>query len=254
MNKLFFDLETTSADITTAKIIQLALLETNERDEKIMEKSNLINPKTPILESATAVHGITDEMVKDKPVFDKYAKSLKKLFENKILVGYNILQFDIPILLSEFDRAGVKVTLSGKFIDVMKVETKLAPRTLSAIYKKYTNSEIENAHDALGDVKATRVVLSHQEKIIKDSDTDLDLLDALQEMSGMKDVVDYYGKLKYDEDKFLIYNFGKNVNKRVVDFPEYANYIFREPFPQQVKDLIREEQLKHTRKTFKHVQ
>lgn len=256
MDRLYFDLESTSADATTTRIVQLALLIVDEDGNELMKKSNLINPGQPISESATAVHGITDEIVKDKPKFADYAKALRNLFENKILIGYNILKFDIPVLLSEFDRAGVKITLSGKFIDVMRIETALAPRTLSAVYEKYTGKNIENAHDALSDTIAVKEILDRQEEIIMidlentQEEGEINLDEVLQEMSGMKNVVDYYGKLRRDEEGFLIYTFGKHKDKRVMDHLDYIPYIMKEPFPQQIKDLIREEQRKHATREF----
>lgn len=241
MEKVIFDCETTCADAATARIIQLAIIVVDEQDAIILNKVNTIDPCTPISPEATAVHGITDDMVKGKPIFKDYAKALKKIFEDKIIIGYNSIRFDIPVLLNEFERAGMDVDLSGNFIDVMKIETKLNPRTLSQIYKNYSGKELDGAHDASADTLATKFILDEQMKLI-----DKPTLDVLLEMSDMKDVADYFGKLKYDSNGFLIFNFGKKCfGKRVIDEREYCSWVLNEPFPRQVKNLILEEQKKH---------
>lgn len=238
MQKLFFDIETTGADSSKDRIVELAIKIVDEDGTVLVNKAKRYNPGIPISKAASEVHGINDEDVADLPSFKSDAKKLKKMFEDKIIITYNGLRFDIPILISEFERAGVDVELSGKFIDVLKVERKLSPHTLSATYKKYTGGDLEGAHEATADVNATDVVMTAQKE--RNSLTDDDLL----EMTGAEGMADYYGKLKYDDKGFLVFNFGKNSGKRVVDEPQYASWMLDSNFPSQVKKLIREEQTK----------
>lgn len=238
MNKLIFDIETTGADASKDRIVQLAIRIKDEQGNIIVDKSKMYNPEIPISSSATEIHGIKDKDVKDCPTFKEDAKKLKKLFEDKVIIMYNGLRFDIPILMNEFERAGVDVILSGKFIDVLKVERKLAPHTLSASYKKYTGEDLDGAHDAMNDVNATDVIMDYQLKLNSLSD------DVLMEMTDTEGMADYYGKLKYDDKGFLVFNWGKCKGKRVIDESSYASWVLSENFPSQVKKLIRDEQTK----------
>jgi DNA polymerase-3 subunit epsilon len=238
MQKLFFDIETTGSDATKDRIVELAIRIVDEEGNVVVNKAKRYNPGIPIQKSATEVHGISSADVEHCPSFKEDAKKLKKMFEDKIIITYNGLRFDIPILMSEFERAGVDVELSGSFIDVLKVERKLAPHTLSATYKKYTGQDLEDAHEALSDVTATETVMSHQIANFNLSEDDL------IEMTDTSGMADYYGKLRYDDKGFLVFNFGKNKNLRVVDEKNYAAWMLDTNFPSQVKKLIREEQTK----------
>jgi len=252
MKKVIFDIETTGADKSKDRIVQLAIHCFDEKGKVLLSKSKLYNPEIPISKAAEDTHHITDKMVKDEPLFSDDAKKLKKIFEDSVLIGYNIIQFDIPILMAEFDRAGVELNLSGEVIDVMRLETALNPRTLGAVYKRYTGEEIENAHDAMGDVKATEIILQHQMTKIKLEDHDLD---KMMEACGIPPgSADFFGKFKYDDQGFLVYAFGKHVNHRVLesaDTRKYADWMLGEAFPAQVKKLIKEELKKDVASQFK---
>jgi DNA polymerase-3 subunit epsilon len=254
MHRLFFDIESTGPNANKDRIVQLAIIVVDEDGTVLLSKSKLYNPGIPITGEATKIHGITDEMVKDAPHFRDDAKRLKKIFEGKVIITYNGMRFDIPMLMAEFDRAKVEVELSGKFIDTMKVEAKLSPRDLSSVYKKYTGKYLDGAHDALADVKATQIVYEHHSETLYNAveqadgagadvtPDDWDIDKQMLEMSGSTDLLDYSGKLKRDEQGYLIFNFGKKcMGKRVIDNKDYASWILSEEFPNQVKKLIREE-------------
>lgn len=257
MEKLFFDIETTGPDASKDRIVQLAIRIVDEKGKVLLNKSKMYNPLMPISPAATQIHGITNSMVADCPKFEEDAKRLKKIFEDKILITYNGLMFDIPILMNEFDRARVEVNLSGKFIDVFKVEQKLNPRSLANVYKSYTGEELANAHDAKADNMATAVVLENQSHIIwsdiDKNEADCTVEEMLYQMSGTEGMVDYYGKFGKDDQDYLIFKFGKHKGKnvRVIDDMEYATWMLSQNFPNQIKNLIREEQKKVQRQIFK---
>ena len=79
------------------------------------------------------------------------------------MAGFNSNRFDIPVLVEEFMRAGVLLDLSKrKFVDVQNIYHKLERRTLIAAYKYYCGKDLENAHSALADTRATYEVLQAQ--------------------------------------------------------------------------------------------
>lgn len=159
---VFFDLETTGINIVKDRIVELSYVKVfpNGNEES---KTMKINPEMPIPKESTAIHGITDEDVKDCPTFKEIAKSLAAQIEGCDLAGYNSNRFDIPLLAEEFLRAGVEIDLNRrKFVDVQTIFYKMEPRTLSAAYKFYCNKSLENAHTAHADTMATYEVLQAQ--------------------------------------------------------------------------------------------
>ena len=159
---IFFDLETTGVNISHDRIIELSYIKVypNGTEE---EKSMSINPEMSIPAESTAIHHITDEDVADKPTFKQIAKELAKVFEGCDIAGYNSNRFDIPLLMEEFLRAGINIELSRqKFVDVQTIFHKMEQRTLSAAYKFYCNGDLENAHSANADTRATYEVLKAQ--------------------------------------------------------------------------------------------
>src|SRR5271155_2911754 len=230
-----FDIESTGLSTTKDRIVQLGIKIISLNGEILLNKSKLYNPEIPISENAKKIHGISDEDVKDQICFNDDAKKLKKIFENKIIIGYNILKFDLPILLCEFERAKVKVDLGKDIIDVLVIEKKINDRELSSVYHRYTGRRLKDSHDALADLTATFEILEHQIKIFNLNES------KLYELSGSKDSVDYSGKLAKDSEGFLIFTFGKCKDKRVIDNKEYASWMLDNDFPIQVKKLLREE-------------
>jgi DNA polymerase III, epsilon subunit and related 3''-5'' exonucleases len=134
-----FDLETTGVNISSDRIIEIAVIKVFPNGE-VVRKSNLVNPTVTILPESTAIHGISNEDVKDKPTFKELAKDYAKLFEGADMAGFNIMKFDVPMLVEEFLRAGVEFDYSRKkMIDAQKIFHMMEKRTLSAAYKFYLN-------------------------------------------------------------------------------------------------------------------
>ena len=104
----FIDLETTGVTVSTDRIVEIAIVKISPDGSKVV-KRKLVNPLMPIPAGASAVHGISDEMVKDAPTFKQIANEVKQFLENCDLGGYNSNRFDIPMLIEEFLRAGYRI-------------------------------------------------------------------------------------------------------------------------------------------------
>lgn len=236
---VFFDLETTGTNITHDRIVEISLIKVMP-DGTDTERTRRINPEMPIPAEATAVHHITDEDVAGEPTFRQIAKDLAKIFENCDIAGFNSNRFDIPLLLEEFNRVGVAFDISGvKFIDVQTIFHKREPRNLSAAYKFYCGKNLEDAHSASADTRATYEVLKAQ----LDRYTDLPCdTKGLSEYSSHNNNVDLAGRMIYDENHVEIINFGKYKGKKAEqvlrDDPGYYNWIRQGDFPQNTKDAF----------------
>jgi len=233
---VFFDLETTGINIVSDRIVEISYLKVASNGEE-ESKTRRINPEMPIPPQATAVHGITDEDVKDSPTFKMIAKSLADQIEGCDLAGYNSNRFDIPLLAEEFLRAGVDIDLMRrKFVDVQTIFHKKEPRNLSAAYKFYCDKDLENAHTAAADTKATYEVLQAQLDRYPDLKNDIVFL---SEYSSFNNHVDFAGRVIYNEKKQEVINFGKYKGRLVEDVfqedPGYYGWIMQGDFALHTK-------------------
>ena len=200
----FIDLETTGINITTDRIVELAIVKISPDGSKLV-KRKLINPLMPIPESSSAIHGITDEMVKDAPSFKQISNEVKQFIEGADLGGYNSNRFDIPMLLEEFLRAGIEYSVDGKrLVDVQKIFHMMEQRTLSAAYKFYCSKTLEGAHGAEADATATWEVLEAQlERYPQIGDS----VESIVKFTGEDDIVDF--ARRFVKDKGIeVFNFG----------------------------------------------
>ena len=94
----FIDLETTGVNVGKDRIVEISILKINP-DGSQNVRTEKINPGIPIPAESTAIHGISDEDVKDAPSFKDRAKSLAIFLHECDLGGYNSNKFDIAKIL-----------------------------------------------------------------------------------------------------------------------------------------------------------
>ena len=237
---IFFDLETTGVNISHDRIIELSYIKVypNGTEE---EKSMRINPEMSIPAESTAIHHITDEDVADKPTFKQIAKELAKVFEGCDIAGYNSNRFDIPLLMEEFLRAGINIELSRqKFVDVQTIFHKMEQRTLSAAYKFYCNGDLETAHSANADTRATYEVLKAQLDRYPNLKNDVEFL---SNFSSFNKNVDLMGRIVYNEQGVEVFNFGKYKGVSVKEVferrdPSYYAWMMNGDFALDTKRVI----------------
>ena len=230
---VFFDLETTGINIVKDRLVEISFVKVHPNGKEEC-KTRRINPEMPIPPESTAIHGITDEDVKDCPTFKEIAKSLAAQIEGCDLAGYNSNRFDIPLLVEEFLRAGVDIDLNKrKFVDVQTIFHKMEQRTLSAAYKFYCDKSLENAHTAEADTMATYEILKAQlDRYPDDLQNDIEFL---SKYSSFTNNVDFAGRMVYNEDGKETINFGKYKGKLVEEVlkndPGYYSWIMNGDFP-----------------------
>lgn len=236
---VFIDLETTGIDIVNDRIVEIAVLKLfpDGREEIKVRRTN---PGIPISPEATAVHGITNEDVKNEPTFKEIAKSLANLVEGCDFAGFNSNKFDFPLLAEEFLRAGVDFDFKKrKFIDVQTIFHKMEKRTLEAAYKFYCEKNLENAHSAEADTLATFEVLKAQLDRYPELENDVE---KLSQFSTHNQNVDFAGRIVLDENEVEVFNFGKYKGKSVIEIftkePSYYSWMMNGDFPLYTKKVI----------------
>lgn len=237
---VFFDLETTGTNINTDRIVEICYLKVypNGNEEA---KTLRINPKMHIPEASSAVHGIFDADVADCPTFKEVAKEMAKDIEGCDLAGFNSNRFDIPVLAEEFLRAGVDIDMTKrKFIDVQVIYHKLEQRTLSAAYKFYCGKNLEDAHTAEADTRATYEVLKAQ--LDRYPDVLQNDMAFLSQYSSFNKNVDFAGRIVYDEQGVERFNFGKykgmSVKEVLQKDPGYYGWILNGDFTLNTKNVL----------------
>jgi DNA polymerase-3 subunit epsilon len=221
-------------------------------DGREEEKLQRINPGIPIPAQTSAIHGIYDEDVKDAPLFKEVAKNYAKFIEGCDLAGFNSTRFDIPLLTEEFLRVDIDLDLKKhKFIDVQIIFHRMEKRTLAAAYKFYLMQDLENAHSAMADTKATYEILKAQidryegvefEDNGKKSVPVVNNVEALASFSAFDKSVDFAGRIVYDEKGIEVFNFGKHKGKPVEqvlrDEPGYFSWMMQGEFPLYTKKVL----------------
>ncbi len=249
---LVFDLEATGVNVGSDRIVEIAMLKVFPDGHEEFRR-HLINPTIPIPAVVVAIHGITDEMVKDEPTFKEIAGTLNAFIGNSDLSGFNSIKYDIPLLVEEFLRAGVEFDLKNRrIIDAQNIFHKMEPRTLKAAYKFYCNTELINAHSAEADTRATFEVLKAQieryegiKYTDKEGNTSTPVvndMNALNDFSYYNRNADLVGHIVFNAKSQEVLNFGKHKGKVVEDIfknePSYYDWMMKGDFPLSTKKII----------------
>ncbi|WP_276088444.1 3'-5' exonuclease [Pedobacter sp. JY14-1] len=248
----FFDLETTGVNVGADRIVEIAILKAMPDGTEII-KTMRINPEMPIPLQSSLIHGIYDKDVADQPTFGQAAPELAAFIGDADLAGYNSNRFDIPVLLEEFLRAGVDFDMSDRrFVDVQNIFHQMEQRTLRAAYKFYCDKDLLNAHSAEADILATYQVLLAQIERYQDADFEdkqgkvtkpvQNNIEALHAFTNLNKVVDFAGRMVYNEQDEECFNFGKHKGKKVEEVftvePSYYAWMLQGDFPLYTKKKL----------------
>ncbi len=242
---IFFDLETTGVDTARDRIVEISMVKVFPDGSKDI-KTRKINPQMPIPPASTAVHGITDEDVKDCPTFNQIARSLEQFVAGCDFGGFNSNRFDLPVLVEEFMRAGVDIDFKrSRFIDVQNIFHKMEQRTLVAAYKFYCQKDLTNAHSAEADTLATYEVLMSQLDRYDDLENDVEYL---AKFSTHAQSADFAGRIIFNDDGVEVFSFGKYKGVSVEEVfqrePSYYSWMMNGDFPLYTKKIITEIRLR----------
>ena len=237
---IFFDIEATGLNVASDRIVELCYIKLYPNGKEEV-KTQRYNPGLHISAEASSVNGIYDEDVANCPRFKEKAAELAQTFTGCDLAGFNSNHFDIPLLVEEFIRAGVDFDITGaKFVDVQGIFHKMEKRDLTAAYKFYCNKNLEDAHTAEADTRATLEVLEAQ--LDRYADTLQNNVTFLADFSRRNRNVDLAGRIVYNDQGVETINFGKYRGRAVSEVlqrdPGYFSWIMQGDFTQNTKQTF----------------
>lgn len=245
----FFDLEATGTNIGSDRIVEIAIIKLLP-DGSEQVKAFRVNPGIPIPYESSVIHGIYDDHIKDEPTFKELAAEIAEFIAESDLAGFNSNKFDVPMLMEEFLRAGVPFDLENRhLVDVQNIFHQMEQRTLKAAYRFYCEKDIINAHSAEADTRATMEVFLAQ--LVRYETTEFEDkqgnrsvpvvndIEALHHFTNINKVVDFAGRMVFNEHGHEVFNFGKHKGRRVEDVfdaePSYFSWMMQGDFPLYTK-------------------
>lgn len=248
-----FDIESTGTNITEDAIVSICIKRyKSDMQTPVGSLTTLIRPWRLISAESTAIHGITDEMVKDAAPFHTFIELMYDLFNDAVIVGYNSLLMDLPMLAEELFRAMYKhpelksvcqnfaeALLNQPIVDVCTIFKRREERNLKAAYQFFCGKTLHNTHQAEADTDATLEILYAQLHRYTDL-LDMPVAELALYSNYDKKIADLANKLAYNEKGDVVYNFGQNTKGvRVIDDPGFAEWILDRNFPQTTKNTLR---------------
>lgn len=240
-----FDLETTGIDVARDRIVQIALIRVEPGGERRV-LSTLVNPQRPIPPEATAVHGIKDEHVRNAPPFSQIRAEVEEFLAGADLAGYNMVQFDLPLLEAEVRREGGHLdTRDSRLLDAMVIFKRMERRDLSSAVRFYCDRELEGAHSAEADALATLDVLDAQVGRYAEVPADAESLHEFCNGDRGK-YVDRTRKFRWTDTGEAVFNFGKHEGRALRDMcgdkrdRGYLEWMLGKDFPEEVNSILRD--------------
>lgn len=236
-----FDIEATGVNPRMDRIIELSVIKLLPPKGEREIHSFLINPGIPIPPESTAIHGIKPEDVAGKPSFKDLAKEIFKLLDGCDLAGYNVIRFDLPMLIEEFLRASIQFDIAARrIVDAQRIFHKKEPRDLTAALKFYCDEFLLDGHRAEADALATLRVLEGQLNRYKDLPS---TMDELARYCDLRDPTwaDRDGKLRWLDGEIAI-NFGRKKGEKVSSLvhsdPGFLKWMLKGDFASDTKAMI----------------
>jgi DNA polymerase-3 subunit epsilon len=245
MNKYIvcLDIETSGLNSKEDRIIQFAAIKIDKVTfEEVKSISHIIKPsgRYEISPQAFEKHGLTKEYIESNGIlFGTIIDDILDMLNDSDILTYNGNTFDIKFLSEEFSRNGKEFPLENKrFYDAFAMECKFAPRDLVSVYKKYTGNDLEGAHNAFEDVKATIEVFKNQMGTRELNYEDIDLWNE-------NNLISPEGSLRLagsPNPNLLVFNIGKYKESEVIDIakkdPGYMKWFLENVASNYTKKII----------------
>lgn len=167
---VIFDLETTGVSCNSDRVVEISALKVV--NGCITEEfSTLVNPQCSIPYHASQINGITDDMVKDAPVFEDALKEFFEFVGDMVLVGHNIHSFDMRFIYRDSEKYFGSIP-GNDYVDTLKIARICLPglrhHTLADLADHYGIST-KGAHRALNDCRMNQAVYEKMGEVLQES-------------------------------------------------------------------------------------
>lgn len=146
MREIVFDTETTGLDNEQDRVIEIGGVELDNKFPTGRTFHVYVNAQgRNVHPEALAVHGITDDFLKDKPNFGDIVGDMAEIFDGAKLIAHNA-SFDIGFINAEYARLGLPPVDPARVIDTLALARRrhpMGPNSLDALCKRYG---IDNSH------------------------------------------------------------------------------------------------------------
>ncbi|MCD2182727.1 DNA polymerase III subunit epsilon [Rhizobium sp. GN54] len=146
MREIIFDTETTGLDNRADRIIEIGGVELDNHFPTGRTFHVYVNPgDRKVHPDALAIHGITDDFLKDKPLFSGIVAELQDFFGDARWVAHNAT-FDMGFINAEFERLGIPPVPGDRVTDTLALARRkhpMGPNSLDALCRRYG---IDNSH------------------------------------------------------------------------------------------------------------
>jgi DNA polymerase-3 subunit epsilon len=155
MREIIFDTETTGLESKSDRIIEIGGIELDNHFPTGRFIHIYINPEDrKVHPDALAVHGITDEFLKDKPKFSEVVEEIRTFFEGARWVAHNAT-FDMGFINAEFARLDIPPVAPDLVTDTLSMARRkhpMGPNSLDALCRRYgIDNSRRDKHGALLD-------------------------------------------------------------------------------------------------------
>lgn len=157
MREIILDIETSGLDYKEGhRIIEIGCIEMNKK-EVGGHYHQYINPLKTLTEDNIKIHGITNEYLDDKPVFEEIVDDFLKFIGESSIIAHNA-NFDIGFLNFELEKISKPKIAKDRIVDTVTIARKRFPGqqvNLDALVKKLKINSLINRdhHGALKDAK-----------------------------------------------------------------------------------------------------
>lgn len=154
------DFETTGLDVNSGhRVVEVGVVRVDPQTNTRVEWSTLVNPGVPISKRTQEIHGISNEMVEDAPLFAQALPQFAHLIEDCVLIAHNA-NFDLGFLRIESRRAKQQNPTPAVVVDTLALARhvfRLPSCSLSSVSQRIGLPH-HDAHRALADARATMAI------------------------------------------------------------------------------------------------
>jgi len=157
MREIVFDTETTGLDPYQGhRLIEIGCIELLNRIPSGQTFHRYVNPQRDVPAEAFAIHGLSGDFLKDKPLFADVADELIAFIGDAPLVAHNA-SFDLNFINAEFERAGKAAVTRDRIIDTLLLARRKHPGSPNRLDDLCARYSIDNSrrvkHGALLDAE-----------------------------------------------------------------------------------------------------